>query len=177
MGYLKFLLRQFPAIYVTSKCCCMRYKHSASMLLPMQWATCFMLLQLPYANCSMQQKMVTVLITEAQSMHACLVIMQGWQLTRTSYTRTPVRSVLCYHVDALNVCRRLHEDSSMSCTLACTSWAGGAVLHEGNVYLQSTLHWSCFGLHVVHCKNTWVTFTTFLGCLSFSSVTKECYQN
>ena len=28
----------------------------------------------------------------------------------------------------------------------------------------------------VHCKNTWVTLTTFLGCPSCISVTKECYQ-
>ena len=27
-----------------------------------------------------------------------------------------------------------------------------------------------------HCKNTWVTSTTFLGCLSCIRVTKECYQ-
>ena len=28
----------------------------------------------------------------------------------------------------------------------------------------------------MHCKNTWVTLTTFLGCLSCINVTKECYQ-
>ena len=28
----------------------------------------------------------------------------------------------------------------------------------------------------IHCKNTWVTSTTFLGCLSCTSVLKECYQ-
>ena len=28
---------------------------------------------------------------------------------------------------------------------------------------------------VYHCKNTWVTSITFLGCLSCVSVTKECY--
>ena len=28
----------------------------------------------------------------------------------------------------------------------------------------------------VHCKNTWVTSTTILGCPSCISVTKECYQ-
>ena len=28
----------------------------------------------------------------------------------------------------------------------------------------------------VHCKNTWVPLTTFLGCLSFISVTKKCYK-
>ena len=27
-----------------------------------------------------------------------------------------------------------------------------------------------------HCKNTWVALTTFLGCLSCISVTKQCYQ-
>ena len=27
-----------------------------------------------------------------------------------------------------------------------------------------------------HCKNSWVTLTTFLGCLSCISVTKKCYQ-
>ena len=26
-----------------------------------------------------------------------------------------------------------------------------------------------------HCKNTWVTLTIFLGCLSFINVTKKCY--
>ena len=26
------------------------------------------------------------------------------------------------------------------------------------------------------CKNTWVTLTTFLGCLNCINVTKECYQ-
>ena len=93
-------------------CWCMRCKHSANMLLPMQWATCFMLLQLPYANCSMQQKMVTGIAGTHHwgSLHAYMPGDQGWQLTRTSYTRTPVRSVLCYHVDALNACRSLCED-------------------------------------------------------------------
>ena len=28
----------------------------------------------------------------------------------------------------------------------------------------------------MHCKNTWVTLTTFLGCLSCINVIKECYQ-
>ena len=28
----------------------------------------------------------------------------------------------------------------------------------------------------VHCKNTWVTLTTFLGCPSCICMTKECYQ-
>ena len=28
----------------------------------------------------------------------------------------------------------------------------------------------------LHCKNTWVTLTTFLGCLSCINVTKERYQ-
>jgi len=30
---------------------------------------------------------------------------------------------------------------------------------------------------IYHCKNTWVTLTTFLGCLGYISVTKKkCYQ-
>ena len=28
----------------------------------------------------------------------------------------------------------------------------------------------------IHCKNTWVTSTTFLGCHSCIIETKECYQ-
>ena len=27
----------------------------------------------------------------------------------------------------------------------------------------------------LHCKNTWVTLTIFLGCLNCISVTKKCY--
>ena len=30
--------------------------------------------------------------------------------------------------------------------------------------------------NMLHCKNTWVTLITFLGCLSCISVTKECDQ-
>ena len=29
---------------------------------------------------------------------------------------------------------------------------------------------------LIHSKNTCITSTTFLGCLSYISVTKECYQ-
>ena len=29
---------------------------------------------------------------------------------------------------------------------------------------------------LLHCKNTWLTSTTHLGCLRWISVTKECYQ-
>ena len=31
-------------------------------------------------------------------------------------------------------------------------------------------------VHIYHCKNTWVTLTTFLGGPSCISVAKECYQ-
>ena len=36
----------------------------------------------------------------------------------------------------------------------------------------------CIAIHIqyLYRKNTWVTLTTFLGCLSCISVTKECYQ-
>ena len=70
---------------------------------------------------------------------------------------------VCYHLDALNVCsmhgRSLCEDMHELHVM------GGGVLHEGNVHLcmdtisPCTLHLLCFGLHVIHYKNTaWVSY-------------------
>ena len=36
--------------------------------------------------------------------------------------------------------------------------------------------WIVITFLFIHCKNTWVTSTTFSGCLSCIRVTKECYQ-
>ena len=55
-------------------------------------------------------------------------------------------------------------------TIAMTTCTNGYICK----FYFATAIWSlCVQLHW---KNTWVTSTTFLGCLSCISVTKECYQ-
>ena len=88
---------------------------------------------------------------------------------------------VCYHLDALNVC--CMHDRSLSEDMHELHVMGGGVLHEGNVHLR--MDWSVHALftyRALACMSYTAkilglaTFITFLGSVSFSSATKECYQ-
>ena len=49
-------------------------------------------------------------------------------------------------------------------------------LTECSVIIRSCIKERSIMYTQLHCKNTWVTLTTFLGCPSCISVTKECCQ-
>ena len=65
-------------------------------------------------------------------------------------------------------------DKSIKCNLVIKCGS----LHEDTNFFQLQTRRFLHHLHpsveVVHCENTWVTLTIFLGCLSCISVTKKC---